>query len=96
MQLLLKERVAIVEDKAQVDKYKQLLLKQRDVMIALTASLNRRDESISMLQEEVDAFDQHQKHMEETIEAKCASALKLKKNLLEAGVVSCCCCCIYI
>ena len=83
-----------MEDKAQVDKYKQLLLKQRDVMIALTASLNRRDESICMLQEEVDAFDQHQNHMEESIEAKCALALKLKKNLLQSGAVSCCCTCL--
>ena len=41
-----KERQAIEEDKAQVDRYKQLLLKQRDIMIALTARLNERDETI--------------------------------------------------
>ena len=34
----------------QVDRYKQLLLKQRDIMIALTARLNERDDQISMLQ----------------------------------------------
>lgn len=34
----------------QVDRYKQLLLKQRDIMIALTARLNERDEQIMALQ----------------------------------------------
>jgi len=45
------------EDKAQVDRYKQLLLKQRDIMIALTARLNERDDTIIQLQEELDMFD---------------------------------------
>jgi hypothetical protein len=34
----------------QVDRYKQLLLKQRDIMIALTQRLNERDEQIMALQ----------------------------------------------
>lgn len=34
------------EDKVQVDRYKQLTLKQRDIMIALTTRLNERDETI--------------------------------------------------
>jgi kinesin family protein 3/17 len=41
-----RERHQIEEDKAQVDRYKQLLLKQRDIMIALTSRLNERDETI--------------------------------------------------
>lgn len=41
-----KERESIEEEKAQVDRYKQLLLKQRDIMIALTQRLNERDEQI--------------------------------------------------
>ena len=45
----------------QVDRYKQLLLKQRDIMIALTARLNERDEQILTLQEELEAYDVHQK-----------------------------------
>jgi len=52
-----RERQQIEEDKAQVDRYKQLLLKQRDIMIALTARLNERDETIIGLQEELDAMD---------------------------------------
>jgi hypothetical protein len=34
----------------QADRYRQLLLKQRDIMIALTARLNERDEQILSLQ----------------------------------------------
>ena len=45
----------------QVDRYKQLLLKQRDIMIALTARLNERDEQILQLQEELEAYDVYQK-----------------------------------
>ena len=37
-----------VEEKAQVDRYKQLLIKQRDIMIALTNRLNERDETITV------------------------------------------------
>jgi hypothetical protein len=44
-----------------VDRYKGLLLKQRDIMIALTTRLNERDEQILMLQEELEAYDSHQK-----------------------------------
>ncbi len=52
-----KERQLLEQDKAQVEKYKQLLLKQRDIMIALTAKLNERDEALLQFQEEVDAYD---------------------------------------
>jgi len=43
-----------------VDRYKQLLLKQRDIMLALTKRLNDRDEQILALQEELDAYDKYQ------------------------------------
>ena len=49
------------EEKAQVDRYKQLLLKQRDIMIALTQRLVERDEQIMALQDELDAYDRHHK-----------------------------------
>jgi hypothetical protein len=81
-----KERAAIVEDKAQVDSYKELLLKQRDVMISLTSSLNKRDETILALQEEVDAFDHHQREMEDILDQKTSEILHLQKYLLEQGV----------
>ena len=42
-----RERESIEQEKAQVERYKQLLLKQRDIMIALTQRLNERDEQIT-------------------------------------------------
>lgn len=49
-----KEKLLLEEDKAQVERYKQLLLKQRDIMIALTGKLNERDELIQQLQEDLE------------------------------------------
>ena len=46
---------------AQAERYKALLLKQRDIMIALTQRLNERDEQILGLQAELEAYDTHQK-----------------------------------
>ena len=45
----------------QVDRYKSLLVKQRDIMTGLTGRLNERDEQILRLQEELEAYDSHQK-----------------------------------
>lgn len=45
-----KERESVDVEKAQVDRFKKLLVKQRDIMIALTARLNERDEQILAFQ----------------------------------------------
>lgn len=63
-----RERQAVAEDKEQVDRYKHLLLKQRDVMLSLTTRLNDRDETILLLQEEMDAYDDHVQQLEEQLE----------------------------
>lgn len=44
-----------------MDRYKGLLVKQRDIMTGLTGRLNERDEQILRLQEELEAYDSHQK-----------------------------------
>lgn len=44
-----------------MERYKSLLLKQRDIMIALTQRLNERDEQILGLQAELEAYDSHQR-----------------------------------
>eukprot|EP00997_Jenningsia_sp_PLL12_P007726 NODE_43_length_3051_cov_51.273484_g39_i0.p1 GENE.NODE_43_length_3051_cov_51.273484_g39_i0~~NODE_43_length_3051_cov_51.273484_g39_i0.p1 ORF type:complete len:947 (+),score=311.90 NODE_43_length_3051_cov_51.273484_g39_i0:56-2896(+) len=75
-----KERQAMEEDKAQVDRYKQLLLKQRDIMIALTSRLNERDETILGLQEELDAYDLQQRMMEEALDKKAGALLLLQRQ----------------
>eukprot|EP00282_Hemiselmis_andersenii_P038986 CAMPEP_0169428776 /NCGR_PEP_ID=MMETSP1042-20121227/1507_1 /TAXON_ID=464988 /ORGANISM="Hemiselmis andersenii, Strain CCMP1180" /LENGTH=616 /DNA_ID=CAMNT_0009538969 /DNA_START=18 /DNA_END=1865 /DNA_ORIENTATION=- len=78
-----RERQVLSEDKSQIDRYKQLLLKQRDIMIALTARLNERDEMIMRLQEEVDAYDRHQRDLEDALDQKTASLIHLQRVALE-------------
>ena len=85
-----KERTQIEQDKAQVDKYKQLLLKQRDIMIALTTRLNERDENILQLQEELDAYDRIHKETEDALEAKNKRVLALEKYIRETRKCQCC------
>eukprot|EP00879_Flechtneria_rotunda_P030441 GHRR01033073.1.p1 GENE.GHRR01033073.1~~GHRR01033073.1.p1 ORF type:complete len:325 (+),score=168.12 GHRR01033073.1:584-1558(+) len=79
------ERHMAEQDLAQVDRYKQLLLKQRDIMIALTARLNERDEQIMTLQEELEAYDRHQRLLEDHLDTKTAELIGLRRAALEAA-----------
>jgi len=81
-----RERHQIEEDKAQVDRYKQLLLKQRDIMIALTTRLNERDESIIQLQEELDAYDRIHKETEDLLELRDRRVYDLEAALKENNI----------
>lgn len=83
-----KERETIEEEKAQVDRYKQLLLKQRDIMIALTQRLVERDEQIMSLQDELDAYDRHHKELEEKLDEKTAMLIKLQRISMEVNATS--------
>ena len=82
-----RERQQIEEDKAQVDRYKQLLLKQRDIMIALTARLNERDETIIQLQEELDAYERIHRETESLVDKKQERILQLEQVMQAKGVV---------
>jgi len=78
-----RERECIEHDKAQVERYKQLLLKQRDIMIALTQRLNERDEQIMALQDELDAYDKNQAALENKLDEKTALCIHLQRVSLE-------------
>jgi len=80
-----KERSTIEEDKAQVGRYKQLLLKQRDIMVALTQRLHERDESIIALQDEIDSRDRHSAELEEQLDRRGTRLLALERLLARAG-----------
>ncbi|EAS01503.2 kinesin motor catalytic domain protein (macronuclear) [Tetrahymena thermophila SB210] len=86
LQDLEKEREQITEDKAQVDRYRQLLLKQRDIMIALTTRLNERDETIIQLQEELDAYDRIHRETEESLEYQVQRNQQLENLLIENDI----------
>ena len=55
-----KERQQLEEDKAENKEYKELLLKQRDIMNALTYKLNERDEYIAQLQEQLSSTEKNE------------------------------------
>ncbi|UPQ99737.1 kinesin [Chloropicon primus] len=74
------ELTNVGENKAQIDRYKQLLLKQRDIMIALTSRLNERDEQILYLQEELQAYDQHQRQLEDALDHRTAELISIRKS----------------
>ncbi|PNH03266.1 Kinesin-like protein Klp68D [Tetrabaena socialis] len=73
---------------AEVGRYKQLLLKQRDIMIALTARLNERDEQIMSLQEELDAYDRYQRQLEDQLDGKTTELISLRKAAVEHASAS--------
>ena len=85
LQEIEKERQMIEADKAQVDRYKQLLLKQRDIMLALTARINERDDTIIQLQNEMEALERINKNQEVAMNHKNGTIFKLKKLLQENG-----------
>lgn len=86
LQEIEQERQQIEEDKAQIDRYKQLLLRQRDIMIALTARLNERDDTIIQLQEELDAYDKIHRETEENLEYQNARCHQLEDLLTNHGM----------
>ncbi|KRW99943.1 P-loop containing nucleoside triphosphate hydrolase [Pseudocohnilembus persalinus] len=86
MQEIEKERQYIEENKAQVDRYKQLLIKQRDIMIALTNRLNERDESILQLQDELDAYDKIYKETEEVNQDQIERVQQLEQFIRQNGL----------
>lgn len=53
-----KEKRLFQEDKAEIEQYKTLLMKQRDIMVSLTNKLNERDEIIGQLQDDLEVADQ--------------------------------------
>jgi Kinesin motor domain len=86
LQELDKERQQIEDDKAQIDRYKQLLLRQRDIMIALTVRLNERDETILLLQDELESYDKLCKQVEENSKKNALRNEQLEKLLKVSGI----------
>jgi hypothetical protein len=67
----------------------ELVLKQRDIMMALTKRLSDRDEQILMLQEELDAYDAQQRRLEDALDTRTADVIALRKAALEQARVCC-------
>ncbi|KAL0243377.1 hypothetical protein GEMRC1_005938 [Eukaryota sp. GEM-RC1] len=78
-----RERQSLQADKDQIEQYKQLLLKQRDIMIALTARLNERDETIMLLEEELELYQGKHMELEEQLDEKMLDVITTQKMLAE-------------
>mmetsp|Transcript_5285 Transcript_5285/g.9374 ORF Transcript_5285/g.9374 Transcript_5285/m.9374 type:complete len:798 (-) Transcript_5285:510-2903(-) len=78
-----RERELIEAQKAQVGRYKQLLLKQRDIMVALTQRLNERDEQIVTLQDELDECERARTETEERLDQKTTELIHLQRITME-------------
>ena len=80
------ERIMIEDDISHVDKYKKLLIKQSNIMVALTNRLNVRDETIIQLQEELDAYDKIHRETEINIEMKSERIGQLQSFIESQGL----------
>ena len=74
-------------DKAQAEKYRSLLLKQKDIMVALTTKLNERDESLVQLQDQIDVYVKSFKEQEEIIK-NIKDNTKIYENILRSNNIS--------
>ncbi|CAM9834586.1 unnamed protein product [Ectocarpus sp. 12 AP-2014] len=80
-----RERNTIELEKEQVERYKQLLMKQRDIMIALTQRLNERDDAICALNDELEASESHQELIEDALDMRTQQLFHLQKALVMHG-----------
>lgn len=71
----------ILVEEAPAGRYKQLLLKQRDIMITLTQRLHERDETIISLQAELDSRDQRERELQERLERQAVRLAAAEKAL---------------
>jgi len=81
------ESERIDHDKAQAEKYMSLLLKQKDIMVALTTKLNERDESLVQLQDQIDVYVKSFKEQEEIIK-NLKDNTRIYENMLKANNIS--------
>lgn len=75
------ERRAVAEDKAATERLKGLLLKQRDVMVALTKRLGERDGEVLELQSKLEATEKKLKDAEDALDNRTAQLISIRKRL---------------
>ena len=74
------ERRSVAEDRAAAERLKSLLLKQRDVMVALTQRLAERDKEVLELQAAVEAAEGRSKEAEDTLDNRMAELIAARKS----------------
>ena len=56
------EREGLIAGPDKIEQYKQLLVKQRDIMLTLTEKLKQKDERILSLQSSIDGMKNRQRY----------------------------------
>ncbi|RMZ57034.1 hypothetical protein APUTEX25_002266 [Auxenochlorella protothecoides] len=79
------EREVMAEGHAQVERYRVLLCKQRDIMTALTQRLGERDGQVLALQGKLDAALARQRELEDGLDARTAEMLGMRRAATEAA-----------
>jgi hypothetical protein len=77
-----KERGSIAEDRAQAERVKGLLMKQRDVMVAMTARLEERDRDVLQLQKLLEDAELRAKEAEDLMDKKMAELIAVRKSVV--------------
>ena len=77
------ERSMIAEDEAATEKLKSLLLKQRDVMVALTKRLGERDQEVFEIQASLEATEAKLKSAEDVLDKRTAQMIRLRRRMAE-------------
>ena len=72
--------------KSQINRYKEMLSKQRNLMIGLTARLSERNNIIIKLQEEIDDCEKTQKLLKEQLERKSERMKLIEEHCNKKGV----------
>ena len=81
------ERIETEKNKGEeYDKFKEILMKQKDVMIGLTDKLNERDQTILQLQSEMEAYDSLTAGYESKMTDMECRIQQLEKFISEKGI----------
>ena len=78
------ERRSVAENKAQTERLKSLVIKQRDIMLALASRLSERDDQVLALQSRAEAAEEEVKQLEDKLDAKNAQVISLLRRQQQA------------
>lgn len=70
----------------QIETYKQILIKQKEIMIAMTESLKEKEETMTQMQKEIEVFDKIHQDTKEALNKENLRVQFLEKLLKKNGI----------
>lgn len=80
------ERNELLNEKRHIEQYREMLLKQKDIIISLTGKLDERDKHLSELNEQLEEADDEQQNIEDEI-VYLRRAVRFLAGKLKLGVI---------